>query len=186
MDDVKRFKASDLHVACCGDTIVVNAEDYDAQRLRADTAEAELKREREFNAVNVSEAERMLAAAEQRTASIAGKHNKCKECGSDALFWFDSNTNTSGIMEGRLRTNEITCTFVLGCADCSATIKTVRAETIAARMTAALNPKPEAGSNAAQEMSDRIKSSACATCSSRPCMCSTTTVLTNKYIARED
>lgn len=50
---------------------------------------------------------------------------------------------------------------------------------------AALNPNPEAGSNAAQEMSDRIKSSACATCSSRPCMCSTTTVLTNKYIVRE-
>jgi len=42
--------------------------DYDAQRLRVDTAEAELKREREFNAVNVSEAERMLAAAEQRIA----------------------------------------------------------------------------------------------------------------------
>ncbi len=43
MSEVKRFKASDLHVACCGDTIVVNAEDFDAQRLRADTAEADYR-----------------------------------------------------------------------------------------------------------------------------------------------
>ena len=59
---------------------------------------------------------------------------KCKECGSDALFWFTNNTNTTGIAEGRLRTNEVTCTFVLGCADCSATIKTVSADKIAERM----------------------------------------------------
>jgi formate-dependent nitrite reductase cytochrome c552 subunit len=81
-----------------------------------------------------------LTAAELRNATIVGKADKCKECGSDALFWFSSNTNTSGIAEGRLRTNEVTCTFVLGCADCSATIKTVRADTIAERMTAALKP----------------------------------------------
>lgn len=42
----------------------------DAQRLRADTAEAELKREKEFHAVSVSESERMLAAAEQRIAEL--------------------------------------------------------------------------------------------------------------------
>ncbi|MEG0064745.1 MAG: hypothetical protein RR740_09100 [Pseudomonas sp.] len=139
---------------------VVLATEFDAQRLRADTAEAErdaLRYKAELydevwadatgrGYANVTMALCALAAAEQRIASIAGKPGKCKECGGDALFWFDSNTNTSGIMEGRLRTNEVTCTFVLGCADCSATIKTVRAETIAARMTAALNPNPEAGS----------------------------------------
>jgi hypothetical protein len=46
--------------------------DFDAQRLRADTAEAELRREKEFHAVNVSESERMLAAAEQRIAEMVG------------------------------------------------------------------------------------------------------------------
>lgn len=130
-------------------------QELDAQRLRADTAEAELKAIKESMAYRGSlfgQVQAQRDSAEQRIASIAGEPAKCKECGSDALFWFDSNTNTSGIMEGRLRTNEITCTFVLGCADCSATIKTVRAETIAARMTAALNPKPEAGSQSKQNL----------------------------------
>jgi hypothetical protein len=92
-----------------------------------------------------------LTAAEQRNAAILGKQTKCKECGSDALFWFSSNTNTSGIVEGRLRTNEVTCTFVLGCADCSATIKTVRADTIADRMTAALKPTESGASEIAKK-----------------------------------
>lgn len=88
-----------------------------------------------------------LAAADKRNAAIVGKMTKCKECGGDSLFWFDASTNTSGIAEGRLRANDLTCTFVLGCAECSATIRTVRAETIAARMTAALNPEPGAASH---------------------------------------
>lgn len=85
-----------------------------------------------------SEVVQRLTAAEQRNATIFGKVDKCKECGSDALFWFSSNSNTSDIAEGRLRTNEVTCTFVLGCADCSATIKTVRADRIAECMTKAM------------------------------------------------
>lgn len=59
---------------------------------------------------------------------------KCKECGSDALFWFERNINKSSVAEGRLRTNEVTCQFVLGCADCSATLKSVYADRIAERM----------------------------------------------------
>ena len=88
-----------------------------------------------------------LTVAEKRNEAIVGKQTKCKECGSDALFWFDANTNTSGIAEGRLRTNEVTCTFVLGCADCSATLKTVRADSIAERMNEAMAKPTESGAS---------------------------------------
>lgn len=101
---------------------------------------AEIKESLAYRGSLLNRTQMRAEAAEQRNAAILGKQTKCKECGSDALFWFSSNTNTSGIVEGRLRTNEVTCTFVLGCDDCSATIKTVRADTIAARMTASLKP----------------------------------------------
>jgi hypothetical protein len=76
MDDVKRFignlyKGDEM--AFYGAEVVLapsHEKALDAQRLRADTAEAELRREKEFHAVNVSESERMLAAAEQRIADL--------------------------------------------------------------------------------------------------------------------
>lgn len=81
-----------------------------------------------------------LTAAEQRNAAILGKQTKCKECGSDALFWFALNTARNGIQQGRLNTSDVTCVLVLGCNDCSATLKTVSADRFAERMTAALKP----------------------------------------------
>ncbi|WP_443701304.1 hypothetical protein [Pseudomonas sp.] len=93
------------------------------------------------------ELRKRLTIAEQRNASIAGKVDKCKECGSDALFWFAHNTNHSCVQHNRLNTNDITCMFVLGCADCSATLKTVEADTIAERMTAALKPAESGASH---------------------------------------
>jgi hypothetical protein len=57
---------------------------FDAQRLRADTAEAELKREKEFHAVNVTESERMLAAAEQRIAELS---DLLRRVGVDSALW---------------------------------------------------------------------------------------------------
>ena len=133
------------------------AEDFDAQRLRADTAEAELTKmtaDRDSlkgiaSAYIASDGEKDLriAAAEQRISELVGKTAKCKECGSDALFWFAHNQSTNGIQHNRMNTHDITCVMVLGCAECSATIRTVSADKIAERMTAALNPKPEAGSH---------------------------------------
>lgn len=64
------------------------------------------------------------------------RSDSCKECGSKALTWFTTNANKSGVQEGRLRSNEITCQFVLGCDDCSETLRVINADTIAARMNA--------------------------------------------------
>jgi uncharacterized protein YhaN len=104
MSEVKRFKASDLHVACCGDTIVVNAEDYDArdhaaavyfdswkrteqeldaQRLRADTAEAELaiiRPERDLYKASSEALEDQWNAAEKRIADGIAYVQKLVDC----------------------------------------------------------------------------------------------------------
>lgn len=58
----------------------------------------------------------------------------CKECGGSDLIWFTTNINKTGIAEGRLRTHEPTCRFVLGCNDCSETLAAVDADRIADRM----------------------------------------------------
>lgn len=61
----------------------------------------------------------------------------CKECGSLALSWFATNTTgTSGIQNGRLKTEDVTCQFVLGCDNCSETLRVVNADTVAARLNA--------------------------------------------------
>ncbi|MNQ43188.1 hypothetical protein D3C85_569080 [compost metagenome] len=59
---------------------------------------------------------------------------ECKQCGSTSLFWFATNTNRTGVMEGRLRTHEITCEFVLGCNDCSETLRVISADSLAEHM----------------------------------------------------
>lgn len=66
---------------------------------------------------------------------------KCRECGGTSLTWAAHNENRSGIQEGRLRTHEVTCVFVLGCDDCSETLAVVSADSIAAYLPlAALKP----------------------------------------------
>lgn len=64
------------------------------------------------------------------------KTHACPECESTSLTWQAVNTNKSGIPEGRLRTHEVTCIFVLGCDDCSETIATVSADKIASALPA--------------------------------------------------
>ena len=61
---------------------------------------------------------------------------RCKECGSTALSWFTTNTTYSGVQDGRLKTSEVTCLFVLGCEKCSATVWQRRADTIADALNA--------------------------------------------------
>ena len=53
---------------------------------------------------------------------------KCRECGGDNLLWTQCNSNKTSVAEGRLRTHEITCSFVLGCEDCSETIAVISAD----------------------------------------------------------
>jgi len=65
------------------------------------------------------------------------KIQKCRECESTSLKWQAVNTNRGGVAEGRLRTHEVTCVFVLGCDDCSETLLTVSADKIAEQLSQA-------------------------------------------------
>lgn len=62
---------------------------------------------------------------------------KCRECGGYNLYWSQCNSNKTGIAEGRLRTHEVTCSFVLGCEDCSETMVVIGADTFIAKHVAA-------------------------------------------------
>lgn len=58
----------------------------------------------------------------------------CRECESDDLFWFAQNTVPNGIQQNRLNTHDVQCVFVLGCNNCSETLRIVGADQIAALM----------------------------------------------------
>lgn len=73
-------------------------------------------------------------------AAPVGLREVCRECGSEALSWFAHNQNRSQVVEGRLKTNDVECVFVLGCDACSETLRIVTANEIAARMTTTLTP----------------------------------------------
>lgn len=60
---------------------------------------------------------------------------QCNECGSKALKWATHYKNDSDVQQGRLRTSEVKCLFVLGCDDCSETLAVVSADKIAEQMT---------------------------------------------------
>lgn len=65
--------------------------------------------------------------------------NECPECGSKSLTWDNKVTTYSGVQEGRLRTNEMTCVFFLGCDSCSATLEIVNADKVAVWLTESRN-----------------------------------------------
>lgn len=71
---------------------------------------------------------------------IAGltKVTACKECGGNDFFWATHYIPSQSIPEGRLRTSDVQCTFVLGCNYCSETLATVSAENLAAALTKAV------------------------------------------------
>jgi len=64
--------------------------------------------------------------------TIDGVPSECKECGGTSLTWFAQSENKSGVQEGRLRTHEVSSVFVLGCDDCSETLRVVSADKMAA------------------------------------------------------
>lgn len=59
----------------------------------------------------------------------------CKECGSKDLSWFPAMRNTSGVVDGRLKLNEVVCDFALGCNECSETLKVIAADAVAELLT---------------------------------------------------
>jgi hypothetical protein len=60
----------------------------------------------------------------------------CKNCGGTSTSWFPTNRVNSVAVDGRLKSNEISCDFVLGCDDCSETLRVVSADDIARQMNA--------------------------------------------------
>lgn len=56
---------------------------------------------------------------------------ECKACQSTSLTWFTQNATFSGVQQGRLRTSEVTCQFVLGCDYCSETLAVISADKVA-------------------------------------------------------
>lgn len=55
----------------------------------------------------------------------------CKECGSKDLTWQTSNIVENGIQQGRLKTEDVTCVFFLGCNECSETLEILQADRVA-------------------------------------------------------
>lgn len=58
----------------------------------------------------------------------------CRACGGTQLTWFARNENKSDVQEGQLRTREVRCVFVLGCNDCSETLRVVSADKVATQL----------------------------------------------------
>ena len=65
---------------------------------------------------------------------------KCRECSSESLTWDTHSKTDSGVPEGRLRSNEVKCLFVLGCDDCSETLAILSADRVAGLLNAARTP----------------------------------------------
>ncbi len=83
-----------------------------------------------------------LSAAEPQPApsvAVTPAKAKCKNCGGNLNSWFTSNRVNSVAVDGRLKSSEISCDFVLGCDECSETLQVVPADEIASQMNAALS-----------------------------------------------
>ena len=56
---------------------------------------------------------------------------KCPECNGENLTWESDVKNNGGCVDGKIRLNEVEAIFILGCDNCSETIKVVQAHKIA-------------------------------------------------------
>lgn len=75
---------------------------------------------------------------------------ECRECGGKSLTWDTHNKVARNIQDGRLRSHDVSCVFVLGCDECSETLAVVSADKIAAHLTASAKqsaPLSEATTN---------------------------------------
>ncbi|TCM37743.1 hypothetical protein [Novosphingobium sp. ST904] len=64
----------------------------------------------------------------------------CKECGSTGLTWFAHSRNKSQVVEGRLKTSDVECLFVLGCEACSETLRVATTDEVAALLSTGPTP----------------------------------------------
>ena len=64
----------------------------------------------------------------------ASSITECKECGSTHLTWQTSIINRSNVQQGRLNTSDVECVFFLGCDECSETLQTISADSVAGLM----------------------------------------------------
>lgn len=95
-------------------------------------------------AQSIAEVERRLApgiAARQPVGEpvalvVPGAPTRCRHCESTDLEWFAHVRAVNDVPHGRLTTHDVGCVFVLGCNECSETLHTVKADSIAALLAA--------------------------------------------------
>ena len=105
------------------------------------TANSETMREPEFNIGDLIDQPKY-----RDSTSTTPQADGCPECGSTDLTWHTQSSVTTGTPDGKLRANEVSTLFVLGCGHCSETIKTLTADQVAENMS----PLPPAGQEGAQ------------------------------------
>lgn len=59
------------------------------------------------------------------------KIDKCRECGSTSLTWFATIECVNDVPHNRQNPNDMVCRFVLGCDDCSETLRITEADKVA-------------------------------------------------------
>lgn len=67
--------------------------------------------------------------------------NTCKECGSTELSWDVQYQSISPTSQGRLRVGDVSAIAVLGCGECSETLRIIPIEKYIAELKAALELK---------------------------------------------
>lgn len=75
--------------------------------------------------------ELLAKSAPPAPVAVPGHADCCPECGSKSLTWDVAVAKTSDVVQGRLRTSDVTGMFFLGCDECSETVSNVRMEDIA-------------------------------------------------------
>ncbi|MBA0242746.1 hypothetical protein D7Y16_05495 [Stenotrophomonas maltophilia] len=68
--------------------------------------------------------------------TVPGAPTSCRHCDSTDLEWFAHVRAVNDVPHGRLTTHDVGCVFVLGCNECSETLHTVKADSIAALLAA--------------------------------------------------
>jgi hypothetical protein len=60
---------------------------------------------------------------------------QCPNCGSKEMTWHCGPQNRGGVMDGRIKMNEIGVIFFLGCDSCSETLKVIDGDHVATVLT---------------------------------------------------
>lgn len=104
--------------------------------------------------VEIAELARIaLAALTAEPAKVPWDVKSCYECGSKSLTWQATVISNTPVQNGRLRLNEVSGLFYLGCDECSETVARVDANEVACFLNAyrAEVLRPRAIDNTAQQ-----------------------------------